>query len=65
MVALCLYSVNDSCSHFLYKPCQALVALGFKKVDNRSAARNSDAGPGKDLVQPITKFYRAGETLIV
>ena len=65
MVALGLYSVNDSCSHFLHKPCQALVALGFKKVDNRSVAQNSDAGPGKDLVQLITKFCRTGETLIV
>lgn len=65
MVALGLYSANDSCSHFLHKPCQALVALGFEKVDNKSAARNGDAGPGKDLVQLIMKFCRTGETLIV
>jgi hypothetical protein len=65
MVALGLYSVNDSCSQFLHIPCQALSALGFKKVDNKSAARNGDGGPGKDLVQLIMKFCRTGETLIV
>jgi hypothetical protein len=65
MVALGLYSVNDSCSQFLHIPCEALSALGFKKVDNKSAARNGDGGPGKDLVQLIMKFCRTGETLIV
>ncbi|KQK02263.1 probable nucleolar protein 5-1 isoform X2 [Brachypodium distachyon] len=53
--------------HFSDPECaiQALFALGFKKVDNKSAARNGDAGPGKDLVQLIMKFCRTGETLIV
>ncbi|CAD6229108.1 unnamed protein product [Miscanthus lutarioriparius] len=53
--------------HFSDPECAilALVALGFKKVDNRSVAQNSDAGPGKDLVQLIMKFCRTGETLIV
>uniref|UniRef100_A0ACD5U9C2 Uncharacterized protein n=1 Tax=Avena sativa TaxID=4498 RepID=A0ACD5U9C2_AVESA len=44
---------------------QALFALGFKEVDNKSAARNGDAGPGKDLMQLIKKFCSTGETLIV
>ena len=48
-----------------HEPCQVLVALGFRKVDNRTIARNCNDGPRKDLVQLIEKFYKTGEELIV
>ncbi|XBJ12086.1 hypothetical protein VPH35_016675 [Triticum aestivum] len=44
---------------------QALVALGFRKVDDRSIARNRNKGPGKDLMSLIKKFCKKGEELIV
>uniref|UniRef100_A0ACD5YP80 Uncharacterized protein n=1 Tax=Avena sativa TaxID=4498 RepID=A0ACD5YP80_AVESA len=53
--------------HFSDPECaiQALSALGFKKVDNKSAARNGEAGPGNDLKQLIEEFCSDAETLIV
>ncbi|XBJ27096.1 hypothetical protein VPH35_004413 [Triticum aestivum] len=44
---------------------QALVALGFRKVDDKSIARNCNEGPGKDLMSLIKKFCKTGEELIV
>ncbi|KAG2653911.1 hypothetical protein PVAP13_1NG412319 [Panicum virgatum] len=43
---------------------QVLVALGFRKVDNRTIARNCNDGPRKDLVQLIEKFYKTREELL-
>lgn len=44
---------------------QVLVALGFRKIDDRSVARDCNDGPGKDLSQLIKKFCKTGEELIV
>ena len=41
------------------------MALGFRKVDDKSIARNCNEGPGKDLMSLIKKFCKTGEELIV